>query len=645
MLCETREFISIVVLADQLGVSEKTVRSDLKALDCWLMEKNYSVRIVRKPGTGVMLQGEENRIQKLLLDLVQYSASSLPDKEMRQLQLILFLLESDKFITIQQAADRLFISKTTVANDLDDIEHQLAAYGLTFIRKPNLGLKLVGEEEAWRKAWRAMIYKLAIGWADTDPGQTLVRLGMLSRLEKSVIEQSLHVLESSLPFRLTEESAQHWIVDTAIVIKRLKLGRTVNLNPQELEYLQSRKEFDWVQQCTKSMEKSFAVRFTLMELGRLTSLLLGAALRTDPREVETLSGNEEVRSLVDEEAVKLAQKLISRMEQFLDFELEIDKELKTGLSLHLHALLHRLRFGIDRSNPMLQEIKRMYGYVFYFVADVLREEISDYSLLLSEDEIGYVAIHFQAAIERCRQMRLDMIGAIIVCSMGTGTSHLLTSRLRRSFPHVKVLSIVSTAELRSAIKEYRPDIVISTVPLTDYGVPTFIVSPFLTEEKHLELESFIRHSVKARNKSYGTLKSFMAPELVLLDMDANDRYEIINLLAGLLIEKGYTKQEYKKSAIERERLSSTAIGGGIAIPHGHASLVLRSVIAVGRLKEPIAWGEHVVSLVFLNAVVPEETDRSRFKELYENLSSLTLDQGRLAQLWQAATKEEFIQLL
>ncbi|UUZ87035.1 helix-turn-helix domain-containing protein [Paenibacillus sp. P26] len=169
LLCENREFIPIVVLADALAVSEKTVRSDLKALNAWLMKQDYSINIVRKPGTGVRLQGEEDQIRRSRTELAELSAP--PEKEMRQLQLILFLLEFDKFVTIQYAADKFFVSKTTVANDLDDIERELEAFGLAFIRKPHLGIKLEGEEEAWRRTWRTMIHRLAGSRPDAGPGK------------------------------------------------------------------------------------------------------------------------------------------------------------------------------------------------------------------------------------------------------------------------------------------------------------------------------------------------------------------------------------------------------------------------------------------------------------------------------------------
>ncbi|UUZ93369.1 hypothetical protein LJK87_00810 [Paenibacillus sp. P25] len=47
----------------------------------------------------------------------------------------------------------------------------------------------------------------------------------------------------------------------------------------------------------------------------------------------------------------------------------------------------------------------------------------------------------------------------------------------------------------------------------------------------------------------------------------------------------------------------------------------------------------------MNAVTPERVERERFKQLYEDLSSLTSDTARQAMLQHAPTQEAFLQQL
>jgi len=92
---------------------------------------------------------------------------------------------------------------------------------------------------------------------------------------------------------------------------------------------------------------------------------------------------------------------------------------------------------------------------------------------------------------------------------------------------------------------------------------------------------------------------------VFFHLDKGHRYEVVEMLATTLVNKGYVRQEFIHSAVNRERKSATAIGGGVAIPHGNPSVVQRSAIAAAIMKEPIEWGDERVSLVFLLAISKE----------------------------------------
>ena len=50
---------------------------------------------------------------------------------------------------------------------------------------------------------------------------------------------------------------------------------------------------------------------------------------------------------------------------------------------------------------------------------------------MSEHEIGYLALHFQLAIERRKQA--DKKKVLVVCASGAGTSRMLAYRLQSQF--------------------------------------------------------------------------------------------------------------------------------------------------------------------------------------------------------------------
>lgn len=95
------------------------------------------------------------------------------------------------------------------------------------------------------------------------------------------------------------------------------------------------------------------------------------------------------------------------MIEAVDRELKLgilhDKELKIGLALHVKPAISRNRYGMNLRNPMLAAIKEHYPLAFEagIIAGMVIKEQTDIDI--HENEIGYLALHFGAAIERKKQ--------------------------------------------------------------------------------------------------------------------------------------------------------------------------------------------------------------------------------------------------
>ncbi|MCV5526761.1 hypothetical protein OFN18_32365, partial [Escherichia coli] len=66
---------------------------------------------------------------------------------------------------------------------------------------------------------------------------------------------------------------------------------------------------------------------------------------------------------------------------------------------------------------------------------------------VSEDEVGYLTVHFQAAMER----QIARKRVLLVCATGIGTSHLLKSRILRAFPEWTIVDVISAANLSQVL--------------------------------------------------------------------------------------------------------------------------------------------------------------------------------------------------
>ena len=138
-------------------------------------------------------------------------------------------------------------------------------------------------------------------------------------------------------------------------------------------------------------------------------------------------------------------------------------------------------------------------------------------------------------------------------------------------------------------------------------------------------------------------------KLIKLDIEKNKKEEIIRELAGL-IDKENRLNDYEKyvsQVLDRENMTSTGIGFGIAIPHGKCSAVKIPTIAFGRLTGEVEWeslDDKPVQAVFLLAV-PEEAASNEHLKILAALSRKLLDESFRENLLKINDKVHLLDLL
>jgi PTS system nitrogen regulatory IIA component len=124
---------------------------------------------------------------------------------------------------------------------------------------------------------------------------------------------------------------------------------------------------------------------------------------------------------------------------------------------------------------------------------------------------------------------------------------------------------------------------------------------------------------------------------VVIGLDASSKKRVFEQ-AGLLFEnnQGIARVKVFDSLFARERLGSTGLGDGIAIPHGRIKGLKDAVAAMVRLAEPVAFdapdGKPVTLLIFL--LVPEQATQQHLEilsEVAEMLSDTAMRDALLTQ--------------
>lgn len=112
------------------------------------------------------------------------------------------------------------------------------------------------------------------------------------------------------------------------------------------------------------------------------------------------------------------------------------------------------------------------------------------------------------------------------------------------------------------------------------------------------------------------LKDIIAPEAIALHIEAADQLEAIGKLVNLQEKNGTVKDKsaYRSAIYAREDITSTALDGGIAIPHAKCSAVSGTCVAFATLKNGVDWMayDHSASdLIFMIGAAMEGDEHLR----------------------------------
>ncbi|QWE08513.1 PTS sugar transporter subunit IIA [Polynucleobacter ibericus] len=143
------------------------------------------------------------------------------------------------------------------------------------------------------------------------------------------------------------------------------------------------------------------------------------------------------------------------------------------------------------------------------------------------------------------------------------------------------------------------------------------------------------------------LTNLFTPDCIALDVPAKNRADAFAAAGGLFAKQtGIEASSVVEFLNAREDLGSTALGAGVAIPHGRVKGLKQPSIAFMRLQGPIEFaapdGEAVSILIFL--LVPEKATQQHL-EILSSIAQLLSDADTRQTLSSAADSQKVCELL
>jgi PTS system nitrogen regulatory IIA component len=141
---------------------------------------------------------------------------------------------------------------------------------------------------------------------------------------------------------------------------------------------------------------------------------------------------------------------------------------------------------------------------------------------------------------------------------------------------------------------------------------------------------------------------YLKEEWIIPDLQAADKLSVLKELSLVLVEpcQVASPEDLLQILLEREKLESTGIGDGIAIPHGRLKKVKKFFISFGRSIKGVDFDaiDHKPSHLFFLVMAPENSAVNNLK-LLGRIVTLLKDPSFKKRLMEAGTQKELFQVV
>ena len=625
-LLKQHEYLSANQLAEKYGVSTKTVYQDIDKLNDFFDEGELKSRIDKVPRKGIKLSADEERKKIHSLLLVNKHESGVQDfsPEYRESELIKRLFINQEELDIYDFAEEMYVTESTVHRDIDKLEKNLGQFNLK-IRIKHDQLFVDGDEWNIRKALQSYVIQV----------QSLGREENIERffLEKDIeiCNEAIRRLSQKYHHQFSEEYSCLLLVECLIFKKRTDHNNFLNERTSNLiNDLNHLEVYFFSGELLESIiNKSFS-EISPYEIEAMAYSLLAYGF--------SIQSADYIQSIDHQ-----VNELIQKVSNLLSLDLSKDNHLKLMLSNHISKMIFRLRNQIYITNPALEEIKKQYSSLFNVIWIAIRGLSKYYEINISNEELAFIVIHFQLAIEKI----VKPLNIVVICQNGIATSELIMSKLHKIFDSDAKITNINAREL-DFYDLSNIDLIISTIALPEVTVPVIEVSPILTKDEIESIRSFysehmtdnytlMRTSLDGRKFNLESLQTLIKkPYLIRETMKS--KKECLEKMIKECDSSNRKNKEFKESILERETLGSTSVYTGVALPHCDPRFVEQSELIIMTLDKPINWGKNNVKLIILIAVA--ENDIPIFKDSLIALYSVIENQELMNELVQLENGDE-----
>ena len=606
-------------LAKLLNVSDRTIRNDIAAINEFYADTMIESNI-RK---GYRIQGEKVK------RFIEETKKEIPETGEERRWLILKTLVEHNQVNIYQLADQMCISEFSLENDMNKIRKLLDNYqGLKVIRQGNM-LQLSGGEREKRHLYEELIsYKISGNlWNLNKVAENFMRFDLLK------VKELLKDIFEEFHYQMNEVRIPTLLIHVGVILERNFACHFLK-EDEEQQGKYGREEYEISRHFFEKIGARLSLQVREAEICDF-AIYLEHGKRKGYCEEEQLQGL----------ASDLVQHIIVEIREHFDIDFSEDCEFRLGLEVHTVSLLKRHYANVEIDHTCLEEVKRKYPLIFemgVWVCKIMEEHLN---IIISENEISFIALHLGSAYERANLRR--KYRCLLICPHNQTVKDLCIQKIVNRFQdRMEIVGCMSYFE-ESLIREKNLDLILTTQPVAHaLDIETTEISMFFAHTDEAAVFQTLNRldQIRYRNNFQFFILNLIREEFFTANMAVEEPEKIISDMCDKLYARGYVKENFKEGVLKRERLSPTSFFHGFAIPHNMSHQeTIHSAISTAILKQPVQWGSYEVRFVLLLAITEE--NRNFLKIFFDWLDDIVSNPEKFARLLEVQDYQSFVNTL
>ncbi len=623
-------------------ISLKTLRTDVNEINDFLLEAKMSPTKLNEKEKLILLEKDIMKIQDRLNHMDTYSYKM--SREERQIYIIAELLMSQDYITMQNLAKKLNVSRNTILNDFETVKDYCLAFNVNVLMKSSKGIKIECDQKDRNNLLMQIFHDLEDDYMEKSFFHQLIQRKLGMKISLEMIKEDLREYMEQQHMLVSDRVFSYVSIYLFVI-----LNRKINKKRRTVEKLTGDTASD-------NLLNWFADKYEV-SINKNDVKDFGRYMKQHDFNISS-----EQKEINDVELYGIIVYFLQMVGEDIECSLQSDTVLIESLLEHIRTLKNWEDYDFEM--PLSDELP--------IPKEILEKTIEKNSIIL-ERYLGYpltkemkesIMIHICAAFVRNLEY-LNLLEVLIVCPGSMATGKYLEAQVKNYFDF-RVAAVIPSRDVEEFLKSNKIDFVISTVNVRSESVPCVKVQAQLTMNDINAIQNIAfllgRKENKSENESRYVEQNFldvMKTFLEKLDASKRDEFfdEVYSLMetkiqstgksilaqmldpskimikqekitweqgilqaADILEKKGCVGSDYGKKAVEnvKEYGDYIIISKGIALAHAgkKEAHVYKDGLSLVMCPEGIEFTEgNIVYLVFCFAVAEEKDYLKLFQEI------------------------------